>query len=41
MSFVPTLARRAAAKAGEAGKDTVLKKGARRDPELYVRRSQL
>ncbi|EXJ68413.1 uncharacterized protein A1O5_08205 [Cladophialophora psammophila CBS 110553] len=36
MAFAATLARRAAAKAGGAGKDTVLKKGARRDPELYI-----
>ncbi|KAJ9616795.1 hypothetical protein H2200_000514 [Cladophialophora chaetospira] len=33
MAFVPTLARRYAAKAGG---DTVLKKGAQRDPELYI-----
>ena len=39
MAFVATLARRAAAQAGEAGKEAVLKRGARRDPELYVRRS--
>ncbi|KIX07257.1 uncharacterized protein Z518_01910 [Rhinocladiella mackenziei CBS 650.93] len=36
MAFFPTLARRAAAKAVPAEKDTVLKKGARRDPELYI-----
>lgn len=37
MAFVATLARQAAAKAASAGKDTALKKGAQRDPELYVR----
>ena len=36
MAFVATLARRAAAEAGGAGRDQVLKRGARRDPELYV-----
>ncbi|EHY60430.1 hypothetical protein HRR83_000191 [Exophiala dermatitidis] len=40
MVFVATLARRAASsassKAGAAAKDASLKKGARRDPELYI-----
>ncbi|KIW70518.1 hypothetical protein PV04_02780 [Phialophora macrospora] len=36
MAFVATLARRAAAQSSGAGKEAVLKKGARRDPELYI-----
>lgn len=40
MAFVPTLARRFAAKAPAAG-DAILKREARRNPELYVRLSPL
>ncbi|OCT50222.1 hypothetical protein CLCR_07687 [Cladophialophora carrionii] len=36
MAFVATLARRAAKSASGPGNEAVLKRGARRDPELYI-----
>lgn len=46
MSFVPTLARRAAftptlARRAAAGEQQTLKKASKRDPELYVRHKSL